>query len=124
MSAAAGDWWCWTENTPSTFRCRELGHDVRPQRSGSPSPKKTLVLHIEVPGVYADDLPASAALLAAPDEPGPDDYLFVVTEEWMRKEVGLTIVTLPGEMSMSDDFEVHSYNGRVVGAEVRDREGA
>jgi septal ring factor EnvC (AmiA/AmiB activator) len=26
------DWWCWTWNEPSTFRCRDLGHDVRPQR--------------------------------------------------------------------------------------------
>jgi chromosome segregation ATPase len=28
----AADWWCWTTNEPSTFRCRELGHDVRPRR--------------------------------------------------------------------------------------------
>ena len=26
------DWWCWTENEPSTFRCRERHHDVRPAR--------------------------------------------------------------------------------------------
>jgi hypothetical protein len=25
----SGEWWCWTENEPSTFRCRERGHDVR-----------------------------------------------------------------------------------------------
>lgn len=24
-----GEWWCWTEGEPSTFRCRERGHDVR-----------------------------------------------------------------------------------------------
>jgi hypothetical protein len=30
------DWWCWTENEPSTFRCRERHHDVRPSR-GDPS---------------------------------------------------------------------------------------
>lgn len=39
----------------------------------------------------------------------------------MRREVGLTIVTLPGEKNLSDDFDVHAYNGRIVGAEVRDR---
>ncbi|HEY9411076.1 MAG TPA: hypothetical protein VIP77_15965 [Jiangellaceae bacterium] len=81
---------------------------------------KKLVLHIEVPGVYADDLPQSAAFMSEPDEPSAEDYLYVVTEEWMREEVGLTIVTLPGEKSTSDDFEVHAYTGRIVGAEVRD----
>lgn len=24
-----GEWWCWTEGEPSTFRCRERHHDVR-----------------------------------------------------------------------------------------------
>lgn len=83
-------------------------------------PSKCLVLHIEVPGVYADDLPQHAAYLSEPDEPGPQDYLDVVLEEWMRPEVGLTIVTLPGEKSTNDDFEVHAYTARVVGAEVRE----
>lgn len=82
--------------------------------------KKVLVLHIEVPGIWADDLPQSAAFCSEPDEPGPEEYLFVVTEEWMRPEVGLTVVTLPGEKSTNDDFGVHSYDARVVGAEVRD----
>lgn len=82
--------------------------------------KKTLVLHIEVPGIHADDLPQNAAELSD-GEPTPEDYLFVVIEEWMRAQVGLTVVTLPGEKNMSDDFEVHAYNGRIVGAEVRDR---
>lgn len=32
------DWWCWTTDEPSTFRCRELGHDIRPVRKlGDPS---------------------------------------------------------------------------------------
>lgn len=29
-------WWCWTENEPSTFRCRERHHDVRPFTPGTP----------------------------------------------------------------------------------------
>lgn len=84
--------------------------------------KKTLVLHIAVPGFYADDLPQLAAELSSLHEREltPDDYLDVVTEEWMRREVGLTLVSLPGEKSTNDDFEVHSYDGRIVGAEVRD----
>jgi hypothetical protein len=84
-------------------------------------PKKVLVLHIEVPGFYADDLPECAAVLSEPNEPTPADYLFVVTEEWMRDDVGLTLVSLPGEKTTNDDFEVHAYTGRIVGAEVRDR---
>jgi hypothetical protein len=83
-------------------------------------PTKVLVLHIEVPGVWADDLPASAAEIAHSDEPTSEDYLFVVTEEWMREEVGLTIVTLPGEKNTNDDFEIHAYTGRIVGASVRE----
>lgn len=87
----------------------------------TPEPTKTLVLHIEVPGVWADDLPESAAIYADEDEPTPADYLEVVLEEWMRQEVGLTIVTLPGEKSTNDDFEVHAYNGRIVGVDLRER---
>lgn len=86
-----------------------------------PTPTKTLILHIEVPGIWADDLPRCAAELTDGGEPTAEHYLFVVTEEWMRPEVGLTIVTLPGEKNMNDDFEVHAYTGRVVGAEVADR---
>jgi hypothetical protein len=43
-----------------------------------------------------------------------------VLEEWMRAEVGITLVSIPGEKCMSDDFEVHAYTGRIVGAETRD----
>jgi hypothetical protein len=82
-------------------------------------PKMRLVLHIEVAGVCADDLPQSAADLADPDQPTPQDYLAVVLEEWMREEVGLTIVTQPGWGEMNDDFMVVAHNGRIVGAEVR-----
>lgn len=84
---------------------------------------KTLVLHIEVPGVYADDLPQAAREIMDGDldDPTSQDYFYVVTEEWMREEVGLTIVTLPGEKNLNEDFEIHAYTGRIVGAEVRDR---
>lgn len=83
---------------------------------------KILVLHIELPEVYADDLSALAmeARAAYCGEPTPEDYLFVVTEALMRREVGLTVVTLPGQKTSNHDFEVHAYNGIVVGAGVRD----
>jgi hypothetical protein len=80
-------------------------------------PKKTLVLHITVPGFHADDLDDCAREMADGD-PGPEDRLEVVLEEWMREEVGITLVSLPGEKCSSDDFEVHTYTGRIVGAEL------
>ncbi len=85
----------------------------------TPEPTKTLILHIAVPGIWADDLPQAAAEWAATDEPTPQDYLDAVTEEWMRQEVGLTIVSLPGDGNLNDEYEVHAYDGRIVGAEVR-----
>ncbi len=39
-NSPTADWWCWTEGNPSTFRCRELHHDVRPRQA--PWPPSTL----------------------------------------------------------------------------------
>ena len=92
--------------------------------STTPGPRKHLVLHIEIPGFWADDLDRCAGYLSEPDPPGPEDRLYIVTEEWMRAEVGITLVGLPGEKCMSDDFEVRAYTGRIVGAETREAERA
>ena len=75
---------------------------------------------IEIPEVYADDLREAAELWADGEPVIPDDYLSVVLQEWMRPEVGLTIVTIPGDKSMRDDFEIHAYTGRIVAAGVDD----
>jgi len=83
-------------------------------------PTKKLVLYVEIPGLWADDLPELAGYMSEPKPPGPDDYLYVVTEHWMRPDIGLTIVTIPGDKCMNDDFEVHAYTARIIGAEVRD----
>lgn len=88
--------------------------------SAAEGPTKVLVLHVEVPGFWADDLDKAAGYVSEPDPPTARDRLFVVTEEWMREEVGITLVSLPGEKSLSDDFEVHSYTGRIIGAEARE----
>ncbi len=82
--------------------------------------RKHLVLHIEIPGFYADDLDACAAIYSEPGPPGPQDRLNIVLEEWMRETVGVTLVGIPGEKCMNDDFEVRAYTGRIVGAETRD----
>lgn len=82
-------------------------------------PGRHLVLHVEIPGFWADDLDECAAVLSEPDPPGPEDRLYVVTEEWMRETVGITLVSIPGEKCLSDDFEVKAFTGRIVGAEAR-----
>ena len=81
---------------------------------------KRLVLHIEVEGFNADDLDELAAIVAEPDPPTAADRLYIVTEEWVRPDVGLTLVTIPGDKCMNDDFEVAAFNGRIVGAAVRE----
>lgn len=78
---------------------------------------KVLRLTVEVPGLWADDLDEHAAMYAD-GAPTARDRLDVVLEEWMRPDVGLTIVTIPGDKCMSDDFEVHAYTCTVVGAEA------
>lgn len=72
-----------------------------------------LILEIEVPGFYVD-----ADDLANIAEYGDGDVLAVALEEWMREDVGVTFVSLPGEQCMSSDFEVHAMNGRIVGARI------
>jgi hypothetical protein len=85
-----------------------------------PKPTKKLVLTIAVDGIWADDLPESAAIWAENGEPTPEDYLDVVLTEWMRSEVGLTLVTLPGDKCMNDDFMVTAHNATIIGAGVKD----
>lgn len=80
-------------------------------------PKKVLRLTVEVPGLWADDLDEAAAMYAD-GEPTAEARLDVVLEEWMRPEVGLTIVTIPGDKCMNDDFQVHAFTCRIVGAEA------
>jgi hypothetical protein len=71
-----------------------------------------LVLEIEVPEFYVDGTEQEFA-----DE--HDLTVFdIATEEWMRRDVGLTFVSIPGEKNLSSDFEVHAMNGRIVGARI------
>lgn len=73
---------------------------------------KRLVLEIEVPEFYVD-----GSVQEFCDEHDLK-LLDVVTEEWMREDVGLTFVSIPGEKNLSSDFEVHAMNGRIVGARI------
>lgn len=75
-----------------------------------------LRLTIEVPGIWADDLDACASELN--DPPDADARLDVVLNEWMQADVGLTVVTIPGENS-NDEPTLQAYNARIVAAEAR-----
>lgn len=83
-------------------------------------PTKTLVLHVEVPGFHADDLDELAGYLSEPDPPTDCDRLEVVLGEWMRTEVGITLVSVPGEKCLNTDFNVYAFTGRIVGVETRE----
>lgn len=76
-----------------------------------------LILEIEVPEFWADGTTQESA-----DEWYSGDVLPIVTEEWMRSDVGLTFVSIPGEKEQNHDFEVHAMNGRIVGARIVPRE--
>jgi hypothetical protein len=88
-----------------------------------PEPTKKLVLTIVVHGIWADDLPESAAIWAENDDPTPRDYLNVVLEEWMREDIGVTLVSLPGDKCMNDDFVVSAHDATIIGAAVTDAKG-
>lgn len=77
------------------------------------SVSRRLVLEIEVPDFYVSDEQEFA------DEHGLT-LLDIVTEEWMRPEVGITLVSIPGEKCMNSDSEVHARVGRIVGARITD----
>lgn len=77
-----------------------------------PNHDHRLVLEIEVPGFYVEGNEAELA------EEWGGTLLDVVTDEWMRSDVGLTLVSLPGEKNLNSDFEVHAMNGRIVGARI------
>lgn len=100
--------------------CGGSGVALKLDQAPEDKPKKALVLHIEVDGFYADDLDEMAGYVTEPEPADDEARLYVVTEEWMRTEVGITLVSLPGEKCMSDDFMVKAFNGRIVGAEARD----
>ncbi len=70
------------------------------------------MLEIEVPDFYVDGTEQEFA------DANEMTVFDIATEEWMRREVGLTFVSIPGEKNMSSDFEVHAMNGRIVGARI------
>lgn len=85
------------------------------QRQG----EKKLILHIEVPGIYVDDLPGHVASVMDDGEaPTPTDYADVLIGEWLQPEVAVTLLTRP----VDGNFDLGAFNGLVVGMEIRDKE--
>lgn len=76
---------------------------------------RSLVLHVEIPSadLYADDAQEAA------DEFYKGDVGRLVLEEWLREEVGITLVFLPGDKCMNDEFGVNAYVGKIIGAETK-----
>jgi len=71
-----------------------------------------LVLEIEVPEFNVDGAQDAA------DEYYEGDVFPIVTEEWMRRDVVLALVSIPGEKEQSYEFELHGMSGRIVGARI------
>lgn len=83
---------------------------------------KRLILHVEVPGIYVDDLPDYVTdAMDEGEEPTPRDYAVTLTNEWIRETVGLTLVTIPGEMTGTDEFEIAAHTATIVGIEIVDK---
>ncbi len=72
-----------------------------------------LVLEIEVPEFNVEGAQEAA------DEWNEGNILI---EEWMREDVVLALVSIPGEKSMNHEFELHGMAGRIVGARIVSRE--
>lgn len=87
--------------------------------------KFDLVLSVRIADWYADDLPELAKIWRDGDdeyEPTVEDMADVVRAEWLRPDVGITAVTIPGDKCTSDDFMVISAVGHIVGASVVERD--
>jgi hypothetical protein len=72
-----------------------------------------LILEIELPSDFHVD---SETQTTAEELEIP--ILDIVLGEWMREDVGLTFVSIPGEKNLSGDFGVHAMNGVIVGARI------
>ena len=82
--------------------------------------RKTLILHVAVPDVNIDDWDELVEMEQElrGNEPTAKQMGSVLITESIREEVGITLVTIPGEKSMKHEFDVFSFNGRIVGAAV------
>ncbi len=81
---------------------------------------RTLVLHIALPGVNIDDWGdvVEFEFDYLDREPNAKEMADSYTTHAFREEVGVTLVTIPGEKCMNHEFDVLSFNGRIVGIET------
>lgn len=78
---------------------------------GTPKTHKIRLL-VEVNGIYADDI------LMIAEQWGDDTTAYDVLEEELRMDCTITVVNLPGDGNLSDDFGITCHQGLIVGAEV------
>jgi hypothetical protein len=72
-----------------------------------------LILHIEVPEVNVEGFREVAKEFDM-------DLLYIVLEEMMRPQVGVTFVTQPGEKCLNSEFDIFTKTCTVVGVEIRE----
>jgi hypothetical protein len=83
---------------------------------------KKLILHIEITDIYVDDLPSYVAEGMGDDwVPTPRRVAAILTSEWIREQVGLTLLPRPGEQAGADEFEIEAHTGTIVGMEIVDK---
>lgn len=75
--------------------------------------RERLILEIEVPDFNVDGTLENIAAFG-----GDVTVHDVVVNEWMRGEVGVTFVTIPGEKCQNHEFEVETRVCRIVGARI------
>lgn len=77
--------------------------------------EKRLILEIEVPGYNVEGIQEAAGEF--------DMEVFdIVENELMRTEVALSLVSLPGEKCLNDEFTLHAMDGHIVGARISEGE--
>ena len=87
-NSPTADWWCWTEDEPSTFRCRELGHDVRPVRKLGDISYGIFLIHLVV-------ITYVVRLLFEHSTANPSQYEIVNANGGLGTFVALAVIVLP-----------------------------
>jgi hypothetical protein len=79
----------------------------------------SLVLYIEIPNFNTSGIMEFLAEILE-HKPTPKEIADYLTDEVMREEVGVTLVSLAAPKCANDDFDVFARLGKIVGAEVGD----
>lgn len=78
--------------------------------------RKNLVVHIEIPGVFVDDLPSYVESVLGGEEATPAEVADIVAGEWLQAEVGVTLLAIPDDSGT----QMGAFVGQLVGVEFRE----